>query len=142
MVVNTLKIWSKGCHSKIFTVSYWLPLVQPEKLIMGSRQGDLSLAARIGSSVRCIAVPDITFWQVMAPLQAFRRPIPGQLYYLRSHVYPGLNFPSSYACGVLLDEKNPRTGKISPFTNTEVMFQGNAFGEPFFAYTCFIIVSP
>ena len=110
--------------------------------VMMRRQGDLSLAARIGSPVRCIASPDISFWEVMAPRQAFRRPIPGQLYHLRSHVCPGLNFPSGYRSGILLNERDARTGKMIPLTNTEVTFKGDAFGEPFFAYTCFIAISP
>jgi hypothetical protein len=109
---------------------------------MRQLQGDLSIAARVGSPVRCILKPDISFWTLKAPRQFFYQPAVGKTYYVRSHVTPGLNFPPGYNKGVLLSEVDQKTGRITPINNPSVIYTGDLYGEPFFAYHCFMVIHP
>ena len=107
---------------------------------MSQRNGDLSLAVRIGHPIRCIIIPDISHWQNADPTIVLRSPILGRTYFVRSHVAPGLNSPPKYKQGVLLSELD-HTGKLVPMENPEVTYRGNLLGEPFFAYHCFMVLS-
>lgn len=84
-------------------------------------KGTLTLAtSRIGMRVRCVSLPDISFWTERFYLQAFDVPEVGKIYIVRSNVF------SSLHRGVLL--KEIQNAQVSLFM---------ASGEPIFEFSSF-----
>lgn len=104
--------------------------------------GDLSLAARLGQAIRCIKVPDISFWTEFAspPDHYFTIPQVGRIYYLHAHIVAEPDFLGPYTRGVLVAEKLPN-GNLVRIQNPQITFMGHLLGEPFFSYDCFMIIS-
>ena len=94
--------------------------------------GDLDLGnARIGTKIKCIQVPNISFWQDVAARQSFVLPNIGGLYVISSVVRIPDIFNPPIKIGV----------RLSEIQNPSVTHMGDNRGEPFFSFGCFIVQS-
>ena len=100
---------------------------------MRQSTGDLTLGtARIGGSVVCVQVPDITPWTQIATKQYFTLPEMGKRYYVRGNV------STVNRNGIWLATGKLGNGSLIPLWNPQVSAD---LGEPFFAYHCFMVSS-
>jgi hypothetical protein len=99
-----------------------------------SMPGDLSIKAKIGSKVRCIAIPDMGLWHRTARIEGFFIPEVGRIYRIRGHARSH-DEEGNVMRGILLSLEDKE--KIIPLKNVEM----RDLGEPFFPYHCFNFVS-
>jgi hypothetical protein len=120
------------------SIVFFGPLYTREECVM--IHGDLTLGtSRIGTRVRCVVVPDISFWQKLAKNQSFSLPSVGKDYFIRSNVSMPVTFNGPYQRGVLLSFRRA-DNTLVPLNNPSVTHLGDSKGEPFFLFKCFMLL--